>query len=513
MGHWFLSTILATVVSQGVAKDPLLIVPDTAVLKLDDLGLYRVGLAYRGMPELDFPIGWSGPFDEPTGLACLPVGVQNGRQALLLHCPWRNGTGIAFQEFHVQLPRDCRAFLRGATALRAEGVGKSDGVTFRIMAGSRKLLDVHRTDASWQDFKYDLSEAAGTVLVLRFETDPGPKDNASFDFSLWGERILVLEGFAPKPRSHLSPPSLKLHTLVSRPVQGIVPPAAFRSSSRWERDGDRISFRYQGNDGVLEYCWERPAAGQVQNASMGLFGQIVLSASRNGMNAMHVPLAGSAQVVWSRSARALQDHWDLTSEDPVLVRTFKVADVTTTMRIKGSLIGKSLVLDIKADRPLVGLLDSGTWGPVMRRKMIPIPYFSNQVAYLPVEALFVSAGFDWTSSGATSLDSLCRLHAADRWQPQLTARAGCLHSRLESRRSLAKYPQPALAVPPSALPAESCSTSGADDTARSPGTSRSSPVTGSITAWRSFMTGSAVVMTTRCPRICLRPLTKVVMRR
>ena len=67
MGYWFLSTILATVVSQGVAKDPLLYVPDAAVLKLDDLGLYRVGLAYRGMPERDFPIGWSGPFDEPPG--------------------------------------------------------------------------------------------------------------------------------------------------------------------------------------------------------------------------------------------------------------------------------------------------------------------------------------------------------------------------------------------------------------------------------------------------------------
>ena len=37
------------------------------------------------------------------------------------------------------------------------------------------------------------------MLVLRFETDPGPTDNACFDFSLWGERSLVLEGFAPKP--------------------------------------------------------------------------------------------------------------------------------------------------------------------------------------------------------------------------------------------------------------------------------------------------------------------------
>ena len=186
--------------------DPLLIVPDTAVLKLDDLGLYRVGFAYRGMPEREFPTGWSGAFDEQTGVACLPVGVQNDRQALLLHCPWRNGTGIAFQEFHIQIPRAGHVMLRGATALRADGVGKSDGVTFRIMAGSRKLLDVHRTDAAWQDFAYDLSGAAGTVMVLRFETDPGPKDDSSFDFGLWGDRRLVFEGFRGQTTASLVPP-------------------------------------------------------------------------------------------------------------------------------------------------------------------------------------------------------------------------------------------------------------------------------------------------------------------
>ena len=81
MGHWFLAVILASLVSQGEAKDSLRIVPDASVLKLDDLGLYRVGLVYRGRPEHDFPIGWSGPFDEATGVACLPVGVQNGKQA------------------------------------------------------------------------------------------------------------------------------------------------------------------------------------------------------------------------------------------------------------------------------------------------------------------------------------------------------------------------------------------------------------------------------------------------
>ena len=113
MGHWMLPVILASLASQAEASDPLLIVPDAAVLKLDELGLYRVGLAYRGKTERDFPTGWSGPFDEQTGVACQPVGVQNGKQALLLHCPWRGGTGLAFQEFHIRLPRGHRAVLAG----------------------------------------------------------------------------------------------------------------------------------------------------------------------------------------------------------------------------------------------------------------------------------------------------------------------------------------------------------------------------------------------------------------
>src|SRR5208337_1186753 len=172
--------------------------------------------------------------------------------------------------------------------------------------------------------------------------------------------------FEARPRSHPSPPSLALNSLVSRPAQGTMPPTAFRSSSRWERDGDIVSFRYEGDDGTLEYRWERPVSGQPRNASMGLFGKIILTASGTGMNGMRVPLASSAQVVWSKSARALEDRWDMTSEAPVLVRTFEVGDVTATVRIKGSLIGKSLIFDIEADRPLATLLDSGTWGPVMR---------------------------------------------------------------------------------------------------------------------------------------------------
>ncbi len=195
MGHFVLPLIAILAMVQPAVDDPLLIVPDAALLRFDDLGLYRVGVAYRGRPEREFPRGWQGPFDDATGLACQPLGKKNGREAFLLHCPWRNGTGVAFQEFHIQLPRARRILLRGATALRADGVGKSDGVTFRIIAGRKKLLDIHRTNAAWRDYEFDLTPQAGTPLLIRFETDPGPKDDASFDFGLWADRCLVPRGF------------------------------------------------------------------------------------------------------------------------------------------------------------------------------------------------------------------------------------------------------------------------------------------------------------------------------
>lgn len=80
MGHGFFPLILASLMSQVASTDRLVVVPDASVIKLDDLGLYRVGLVYRGQPEHEFPTGWSGPFDEATGVACQPVGVQNGKR-------------------------------------------------------------------------------------------------------------------------------------------------------------------------------------------------------------------------------------------------------------------------------------------------------------------------------------------------------------------------------------------------------------------------------------------------
>ena len=249
-------TIIVLTSTTVRAQDRLtpIIEPDAARLSFDELGLYAVGYQYRGQNEKQFPIGWSNDFESRTGVALKPAGTQNERAAWLEHPPWRNGTGITFQEFRIQLPtadKVQRIMLRGATAMRADALAKadekakSDGVTFRIKANGRTLLDEHREDAQWKDFQFDLTALAGQFLTLRFETDPGPHDNSSFDFALWSGRILELQGFKAPPIP-LPPKPAPLD------LRRLYPPAKWRSRAtfrlRWKnhyKNQQKLRQRYR----------------------------------------------------------------------------------------------------------------------------------------------------------------------------------------------------------------------------------------------------------------------------
>jgi hypothetical protein len=129
------------------------VTPDSPSVDLDEVGVYAIGYAYRGQPEQQFPLGWSEFFEDRTGVACEPFGMQAGRPAFLLHSPWRHGTGITFQQFVFRLPAAAtRILLRGAAAMRSENVTNSDGVTFRLYANGTKLIDYHQTNDVWRAF-------------------------------------------------------------------------------------------------------------------------------------------------------------------------------------------------------------------------------------------------------------------------------------------------------------------------------------------------------------------------
>ena len=374
------------------------IVPDQPAMQLDDLGLYEAGYALRGGPEMRLPVGWTSGLDSPTGAACQSAGVQNGREAWLLHVPWRGRTGVTFQEFTLRLPRAPKIILRGATALRADAVGKSDGVTFRVFVDGAKRLDVNRADDAWQPFAVDLTADAGRTVTLRFETDPGPQDNASFDFALWGGREVVLTGFVPVLDPHPTPPPLDLRRLTSRQNGEVAPPSGFAGTSSVRVAASEAVLRYAGADGVLEYHW-KPVGG-------ALLGAVTLRATMTGDAPVTLPLAGQAGLDWTGEAVPIGAHLMPApgGGGAVLTRTYAVAGQTATVTITGRMRGKSLVFSVACDRPLISGLRGGDWGPTMRRRQVLLPYYSSPVWFLTRENLFAGSFLDWTASGASSQD-------------------------------------------------------------------------------------------------------------
>ena len=138
----------------------------------------------------------------------------------------------------------------------------SDGVTFRLYANGTKLFDYHQTNDVWRPFEYDFTALRGTNLTVRFEVDPGPNNNASFDYSLWGNRQLVLEGYTPPVLTRPAASPLALSNLWSGQTAEVAPPSGFPGDLHREPVKRR---------GPLPLHWlrrhpripmERPAVGQ-----------------------------------------------------------------------------------------------------------------------------------------------------------------------------------------------------------------------------------------------------------
>jgi len=395
-----------------------LIVPDADRLALDEIGLYAAGYQYRGQEEKRFPDGWSGGFDDLTGVALQPAGEQNGRAAILLHPPWRGGTGVAFQEFRFRLPPAAAVqhiTLSGATAMRSDAMAgpgekpKSDGATFRILANGRTLLDENRTDAQWKLFSFDLTSLAGQVLTLRFETDPGPRNNASFDFALWGARELRLQGFAPKPVGQSTlPPPLDLRRLASVQNGEVAPPSGFAGQITSEVSTNSAMLTYRGEDGTLQYQWIPSAA-----ADDPPLGRWRLRAKLHGQTAFaEVPLAGDARLEWAQTAKFTSSRLEPVPGGAACISSYEVGGHLATLRCTAELSGKSLVLEVGCDVPQIAALDAGRWGPVLHRRPVTVPYYSGQVFYLEQENLFVNAFLDWTKSSASQFENARAIYGA-----------------------------------------------------------------------------------------------------
>jgi len=71
---------------------------------LSDIGIYRVAYQSYGKAVTEMPLSWAGHFHEVSGIVYLPNEHILGRNAILLHSPWRVPPGKAWAEYKLKLP-------------------------------------------------------------------------------------------------------------------------------------------------------------------------------------------------------------------------------------------------------------------------------------------------------------------------------------------------------------------------------------------------------------------------
>jgi len=324
--------------------------------------------------------------------------------SFMLQCPSINGTGITFQEFTIAIPQVKRVLLKGGIALRKDAVGKSDGATFRIYVDGKKLLDESKKDYEWTTYEFDITSSAGKNVVIRYETDPGSKDDPTADYSVWGDRQLVLEGF--KPATAKSPIPLNLSKLEAPMPGTAIPSCGFEHKNSFRMDGDVAIFRYDGRDGMMEYKWNLP-----KNSADPAFGNVTLLAQMKGDAPVKSSAGRTASFEWAKPATQVDSRWENPSADSVTcVRTFKVGNETAAIRIMGRMIGRSLVFDVSCDKPYISSLKPGSFGPSPIHEKVAVGYYTDSVFNLPSDNLFVNTIIDWRASSCSFLDGTSALY-------------------------------------------------------------------------------------------------------
>jgi len=369
----------------------------SSTLLLEESGNYVIGYQYRGGQQHQFAPNWRGGFDETSGVSFMSLGLLRGRRASLLHCPWRSGTGVAYQEMVVPVPNSKMVLLKGSTAMQERSLGKSDGATFRVFINGQKLLQRHQLTADWADFEIDLAPWAGKRVVFRFETDPGPDDRADFDYSLWGDRRIESDSSDGNEASFSWPViESQDHSRLQSKAPETMVPWAYRNLSQvgsncrapnsvclLASDSDTEISVDMGGDGFPALIWKRRAA-----------------------NGQWVELRSSSPLTlgWSVPAK-LQSKTLERGENSIRVSlAYDLgAALRSLVKVDLRVVNRSLIMEIQGEGVSPDSLRSNGWDSEFQRKSVPVPFYSGHVDYLPRVGWFVNQFWDFGVSSASSL--------------------------------------------------------------------------------------------------------------
>jgi hypothetical protein len=272
------------IASAANAADLTLQVPPGET-RLSEIGFSRVAWQSVGKAPVYMPPGWRGHFDEATGISCQNAGQVLGREALLLHSPWRVPPGRTWVEYQLALPKVTPIRLAFGIAMGPGRVGPelSDGVTFSgalTVAGvETELMSNHYTKETWFDYAFDLSAHAGQVVTLRLQVEPGPTMNSSFDYSYFGDARIIVGDSTRSPadlvrqltaqRAYQATATANRTALSNTPRQGVVPSNLLPFTNTLHYGDDGWTFTYQGADGRVVYTYE-PKTGTLDDFTVQL---------------------------------------------------------------------------------------------------------------------------------------------------------------------------------------------------------------------------------------------------
>jgi hypothetical protein len=375
-----------------------------------DIGLYRVSWQSYGKDPVRMPLSWTGHFDEQTGVSYARWGRVLGREALLIHSPWRVPPGQTWVDYQLALPQVTPIRLSFSIAMGPDVAtpDKSDGVTFssELLADgqARNLMRRHWDQGQWLDYSFDLSPYAGKTVTLRLQVEPGPRNNASFDYSFFGDPKVTAGGNLEVQsevvkrltgrRASKATAAASLVALSNNPTNGVTPANLLPCTNRLEQAGRVWRFIYDGPDCRIDYLFE-PVTGTLDDFSAQVDdarpfqparGGGATAAVKTGDKTVQIPLRGGRPTSVSARDHTLTVVWEHTVQGAPLRVTW---DFT--------IVGKSLVASARCDSPRISAFSLGEVAAPLR-KTFNVPYLLGQVHYLPVQGVFVSRYLDWTRS-------------------------------------------------------------------------------------------------------------------
>ena len=398
----------------ATAADSSVPVPPGEML-LVDIGIHQVGWQSYGKAPVTMPRGWEGHFEPHTGISYTDWGQIYGRRALLMHSPWHVPPGKTWVDYPLSLPAAGPIRLSFGIAMGpdAETAARSDGVTFScyltVDGREQQLMRLHYTKPEWKDFHFDLSPHAGKQVVLRLQVEPGPKNDASFDLSMFGDaKIKVGTAVVDRAalvrkilnsRAYRATEKASLAALGNRPQAGVVPSNLLPCTNACQRSGDSFRFLYQGDDCRVVYTY-KPESGTLDDFTVQVDGGPGFRPAAGGGITVGLRRGDKTEEIALRGGRLVKT---ILGKDSLgVVWQYQVEGRPVKAMWDFKLVGKALAVSARSDEPMVTRFSLGEVGLATLRRSFAVPYLIGRGMYLPAENLFVFRYLDWTKSHASN---------------------------------------------------------------------------------------------------------------